>query len=107
MPLISTSLNCVLDFEDWIEQAGEGGCSRKLLVFLASLNGSGTILLFSCELSPWTYINQCKSQQTEELPLLFWKPKNLFGLLTPNSFIAMELVGLLKPKWKLKQEANL
>ena len=71
-----------------------------LLVFLACLNGSGTILLFSCELYPW------KSQQTEEMPLLCCNPKNFFRLLTPNSFMAMELVGFLKPKWKLKQEAN-
>ena len=76
-------------------------------MFLACLNGSGEILLFSCELCPWTYINQWKSQQTEEISLLCWKTKNLFGLLTPNSFIAMELEGFLKPKWKLKQEANL
>ena len=75
-------------------------------MFLACLNGSGTILLFSCELRPWTYINQWKSQQTEEMSLLCWKPKKMIRLLTPNSFIAMELVGLLKPKWKLKQEAN-
>ena len=76
-------------------------------MLLACLNGSGTILLFSCELCPSTYINQWKSQQTEEMPLLCWKSKNLFGLLTPNSFIAMKLVGFLKPKWKLKQEAYL
>ena len=75
-------------------------------MFLAFLNGSGTILLFSCELYLWTSIYQWKSKQTEEMSLLCWKPKNLFGLLTSNSFIAMELVGFLKPKWKLKQEAN-
>ena len=45
------------------------GC-RKLLVFLACLNGSGTILLFPGELFLWTYLNKWKSQQTEEMPLL-------------------------------------
>ena len=92
---------CGLDRATW----GEWG-SRKHRVFLACLNGSGTILLFSCELSPWICLNKWKSQQTKEMPLLCWKPKNFFGLLTPSSFIAMELIGFLKPKWKLKQEAN-
>ena len=32
--------------------------------------------------------------------------KELTQVAYPNSFIDMELVGLLKPEWKLKQEAN-
>ena len=75
-------------------------------MFLAILNGSGTILLFSCELCPWTYLNKWKSQQTEEMSLLFLETKELIQVAYPNSFIAMELVGFLKPKRKLKQEVN-
>ena len=53
MPPISTSQNCVIDFVDKIEQVGGGRGCRKLLVFLACLNGSGTILLFPGELFLW------------------------------------------------------